>query len=364
MFFDLIIFLSGILCLIIASILLANYKNNEFRSIYLIILLLIAFLHRVFYAFLTLEIINFKIKYSLNLAYFIIPIYFLLLKELLKIHISKREKIILIFITCTVLFLKKFNYLKPETNFSIFLSYSCVVFIFTLRMFYKSFVNSNYNYRSVLFKFIAIILFHVAFLFFGINYLMFYDLYNVEGISGIFYRVSSFSWLIILSFMFFNPELLFGKSKLQKIIMEDYLEGIKVWSQKPIIKLDNKDIKLSKNVKNISSSITKIEKILDENPNYFQSLSKDNLHEIIRIPKSHSDYIFKYHCYLNKHQFKRYFQINFVINQIKKGYLKNHTIESLYKLSGYRSKMSFYRSFKKFTNSTPTLFAQKNSEFL
>jgi hypothetical protein len=177
MFFDLIIFLSGILCLIIASILLANYKNNEFRSIYLIILLLIAFLHRVFYAFLTLEIINFKIKYSLNLAYFIIPIYFLLLKELLKIHISKREKIILIFITCTVLFLKKFNYLKPETNFSIFLSYSCVVFIFTLRMFYKSFVNSNYNYRSVLFKFIAIILFHVTFLFFGINYLMFYDLY-------------------------------------------------------------------------------------------------------------------------------------------------------------------------------------------
>ena len=364
MILNLLIFLSGAMSLIIVAPLITNYKNGNDHNKYLILLLVSTFSHRVYYVLFILNIIDFEIKYNLNLAYLIAPLYFFMILELHKKDVSKRLNAVIFSFTSLVLIMKSINYISADLNFAIFFTYSSLLMILSVRIGYKSFVRSNYNYSSVKFKLSSLFLLHAFIIYCGINYLMLNYLNKVALIYDLFYKTSSLSWIIIMCFMIFNPELLFGKSKLQLLALNEYLDGFSVWSLKPLKKTNSIDYKLSKRISSVSANIIKINRVLEKDPDLIHKFSMKKLNEKIRIPESHFNYLFKFHCHLSKHEFRNYHQVNFVINKIKEGYLKKHTMDALIDLSGFKSKMTFYRSFKKITKSTPLAFAQKYSESL
>lgn len=362
MLLNLFVFLSGVFCLIAALLLIINYRSNKHRNGYLIGLFFGAFLHRVYYVLFTMGILDFKLEYNLNLAYFLIPLYFLMFRKHHNETINGKLILILFLFSAFPLIMKGVGVIEPLGNFIYFAIYTSTLILVSLITAISSLKKSNYNYKTLHFKFSSLLLIHIFFIYLGTNLLMLYSLDQVLFIFDQFYKLSSISWLILLGFMLFNPELLFGKKKLENILVENYWEGVTIWSLKPLKKIQPIDSKLSQNLNDISKIILKINKVVKDESNFTHTFSLNKVVEIIRIPKSHFDYLFKYHCHLSKQEFKNYHQIIFVINKIKNGFLKTKTMESLIQSSGFKSKMTFYRSFRKFTNTTPLEFAKKYSE--
>jgi len=362
MLLNLVVFLTGVFCLIVVVILIANYRSNATKNIYLIILFIGAFLNRVYFVLYSFGILDLELNYNLNIAYLLIPLYFLMFRELHKVKVTANLILLLIFASGIPLSAKYFDFIEPHENFGYYSIYTSLLAFISINTAHNSLKKSNHNYKSIHFKFSSLILFHVILIYLGTNILMFYSLNDILYIFDFFYKISSLSWLILLGFMMFNPELLFGKKKLENILVENYWEGVTVWSLKPLKEIQDKDVKLSQNISDISNIIYKINKIVKEESDFNHILSIEKLIEILRIPKSHIEYIFKYHCHLTKLEFKNYHQMNLVIGKIKTGFLKNHTMEALIEFSGFKSKMTFYRTFKKITNTTPLSFAKKYSE--
>lgn len=361
MFLNLFVFLSAVFCLIAFILVVSNYRSNENINGYLTSLFLGAFLHRVYYSLSTFGIINFKFEYNLNLAYFLIPLYFLMFMKHHNRRVGKKYIFLLIIFSGVPLLAKRFDLIKPLENFSYYAIYTSLLLSIAIKAAVDSLERSKNKFNSLHFKFSCLLIFHIFLIYLGTNTLMFYKLDQVAVIFELFYKISSLSWLILIGFMLFNPELLFGKKKLENILAENNWEGVEVWSIKPLIKIQDKDVKLSQNISDVSKIIIKIKNSSRKDSNFPNNLSIDKLSTSIKIPKSHIDYIFKYHCHLSKVEFKNYQQIDYAINKIKKGFLNNQTMESLIENSGFKSKMTFYRSFKKFTDKTPGDFL-KNTQ--
>ena len=359
---NLFIFLSAVFCLIAFAMIISNYKSNEYINEYLITLFLGAFLHRVYYSLSSFGILDFKLEYNLNLAYFLVPLYFLMFMKLHNRRIKKNSIILLMVLSGIPLAAKIFDLIKPLENFIYFAIFTSLLMFITIKTAFDSLKKSEYKFKSLHFKFSSFLLFHIILIFLGTNILIFYKINQVSVVFELFYKISSLSWLILVVFMLLNPELLFGKKKLENILAGEYWDGLEIWSLKPLIKIQYKDARLSQTISDISKIIIKINNEVKDEPNFIHNLTIYKLHESINIPKSHFNYIFKYHCHLSKVEFNNYQQINYVINKIKKGYLKTYTMESLIENSGFKSKMTFYRSFKKYTNTTPSEFFKKYSE--
>lgn len=81
------------------------------------------------------------------------------------------------------------------------------------------------------------------------------------------------------------------------------------------------------------------------------NISQNDLSKIIN--KSYPNYNF----WINE------IRVKYSIDLIKEDFLKNYSVEALAEKSGFKSKNTFYRSFKKFTNTTPIIF-EKELNFL
>jgi AraC-like DNA-binding protein len=81
------------------------------------------------------------------------------------------------------------------------------------------------------------------------------------------------------------------------------------------------------------------------------NMSQNDLSKIVN--KSYSNYNF----WVNE------MRVQYSIHLIKDGFLKNYSVEALAEKSGFKSKNTFYRSFKNYTNTTPIIF-EKELNFL
>ncbi|PQJ75203.1 hypothetical protein BTO13_08065 [Polaribacter gangjinensis] len=81
------------------------------------------------------------------------------------------------------------------------------------------------------------------------------------------------------------------------------------------------------------------------------NISQNDLSKIIN--KSYPNYNF----WINE------IRVKYSIDLIKEDFLKNYSVEALAEKSGFKSKNTFYRSFKKYTNTTPIIF-EKELNFL
>jgi AraC-like DNA-binding protein len=175
---------------------------------------------------------------------------------------------------------------------------------------------------------------------------------------------SALFWLIIFSIVLVKPEILFGYQYIQK--MTDYVKENSFFSKK-IWRVDksNKDIMsqkdqvLSEKINSlIPSYISNLEKI-SLHTDFFRTpeFSINDLAVELKIPVSHLSYVLKYHCNVSFVDYKKIVRVNDAVNQIKEGYLKTNTIESLAKLVGFISYNTFANAFKEITNSTAQDYA-------
>jgi AraC-like DNA-binding protein len=72
----------------------------------------------------------------------------------------------------------------------------------------------------------------------------------------------------------------------------------------------------------------------------------------LKIPISHLNYLFKYHCNHSFVDYRKIVRIHDAVNLVKQGYLKTNTIESLATLVGFITYSTFSISFKEITGNT------------
>jgi AraC-like DNA-binding protein len=171
-------------------------------------------------------------------------------------------------------------------------------------------------------------------------------------------------WLVIFSIVLVKPDILYGYHYVQKMtesVKEKSFFSMKIWQENNSNKdiLSQKDQLLAEKIKSlIPSYISNLENI-SLHTDFFRNpeCSINDLATKLNVPVSHLSYVLKYHCNVSFVDYKKIVRINDAVNQIKEGYLKTNTIESLAKLVGFISYSTFSIAFKEITNSTAQDYA-------
>jgi AraC-like DNA-binding protein len=350
MIFNLLIFLTGFLSLLASVVLLK--KSFLFKINYFLFLLLIfAFLQRTFFILKTFGLISINLKYPTNIVLVISLIYFFFFKEFFTNKVKKLEVLIAIFLCLFLFILRPLGIINLLTNGVLVIIFITTLYVLALRIIIKTYSKHKKIANSKIdFKFGAMMFVLASFIMGSTFYVFIRNLIDNSIQMELFFILSSLGWLVILAYMFLNPEILFGRDKLMSIITNQSKTLVKVWSNTPLKKIKNNDSQLSLKVyKHLNSSIFTLQIITLENSLNLKDIEKLNLSDLLKIPQSHLDFIFDYHSHLSKLEFLNYLRILKSINLIKNGYLNNKSMSSLIQKSNFKSKTSFYRNFKKFT---------------
>lgn len=113
---------------------------------------------------------------------------------------------------------------------------------------------------------------------------------------------------------------------------------------------------LIKNLKNI-------ERLAFEEKSFRrQKTSATEFAKNLGIPKSHVNFIFKYHCKITFTEFKNIIKIYDALQLIETGFLKLNTLDALAIKVGFSSYNPFFTSFKDVTGSTPQAYNKQIAE--
>ena len=177
-------------------------------------------------------------------------------------------------------------------------------------------------------------------------------------------------WLfaIVLNVLFLtflaNPKLLFGIDKLDALVNDFsyvHLDSLSLFNKQRIKKVKSKkDLKLKEIVNsNLLLYLKKIQEGIENNIFRNKNITLTGLSAKLNIPQSHLYFVFKYHSPLGFFEFIKRVQISDAQEMIRSGYLKMNTMDTLAPLVGFSSYSTFYKTFLKVTNCSPTEF--KNS---
>jgi AraC-like DNA-binding protein len=174
------------------------------------------------------------------------------------------------------------------------------------------------------------------------------------------YQLVGSTVIIVICFkIIVNPEILYGyeiinskinESKKPKILLDS------IWIFSPKIDINSEQDKNLKNKidPNLITYIEKLEHIaLEEELLIKPGITIDDIANTLGIPKSHINYLFKYHSMLTFIEFKKIIRIHYATKLIKEDFLKTNTLNSLSERVGFSSYDPFYRSFKKITGNGP-----------
>ena len=152
-----------------------------------------------------------------------------------------------------------------------------------------------------------------------------------------------------------SPEILYGYDFLNKSI-DEVTEKITlntVWKINGTVTEINseKDKKIEEKLNGLLANyIHKIEE-LSFNSDVFRDpkLGFEEISSMLKIPVSHINYIFKFHCLESFTDYKKIVRIHDATKLIEKGYLNDKTIESLSEKVGFSSYITFHLAFKSIT---------------
>jgi AraC-like DNA-binding protein len=169
---------------------------------------------------------------------------------------------------------------------------------------------------------------------------------------------SSIVWLIVFVKILSTPEILYGYSYLAKKSREysSNIKSISQWTLESKVKINNRqDQQLKENISQYIEKYMHEIDILIQQDNYFRN-SKFTLDEfaiILKIPKSHLKFIFKYHSKISFSDFKKIARIQDALVLIDQKFLTTNTFESLSKKVGFTSYNPFFTSFKDVVGKSP-----------
>lgn len=373
----------GLIGLITAIIIITQHKNNFIINVYLIILLLLIsirfLLDPLFYFYENLKP-SFSYTPFLSL---IIPVIYLYFENITN-DAKKQKKLKLLHFVFPVL-LGVINLLNNYYGFlgsysltllnGVFAIYYLIYLISTYRLLKENvwnrksqiiFINQQNNLlrKWTIFLFVIFVLLSfrlLATLLFDLIYDDYSGGHNYQWISGIIF-------LILFIKILITPEILFGYNALYKKINEQKkldlsLNEIWILTVKKNIKNQQDEILKVKIYNDLIKNLKNIERLAFEEKSFRrQKTSATEFAKNLGIPKSHVNFIFKYHCKITFTEFKNIIKIYDALQLIETGFLKLNTLDALAIKVGFSSYNPFFTSFKDVTGSTPQAYNKQIAE--
>ncbi len=172
-------------------------------------------------------------------------------------------------------------------------------------------------------------------------------------------------WISIYVKIILTPEILYGYNFLNKSIdaaaEKVVLNSIWFTDDNEVPITSEKDKKLQEKVKPmLKLYIHQIEEFSFYSEAFRNTdLSVEDISIAIKIPVSHINFIFKYHCRETYTDFKKIVRIHDATKLIESGFLKTNTIESLSIQCGFSSYNTFNMAFKSITGYTTQEYAKR-----
>lgn len=316
-------------------------RNLNYNGIFVLII-------PCLYLYLNTLLLNRKVFMKKDLIHFILPIIFIIYKILL--HPFKNTLAIP----------------SKLTLFILFLIYAVTYWFLNFNLIGKN-IWFNKNKVRIINKHTKLINKAALFLFFisTINILralisLYLQIFNKDSFGDMnFIWIPAVVWSILFINILISPELLYGYNLFVDLIKKEnieQLEIVNVWTIKSKKEINNThSIKLKKRIdSNIIKYIAEIEKRASNIESFKDSkYSISELAQDLRIPNSHLNYIFKYHCKISFSDYKKNNRIRHSIELIQSDYLRTSTLESLAKEVGFASYNTFFCSFKDVTGLSP-----------
>jgi AraC-like DNA-binding protein len=163
-------------------------------------------------------------------------------------------------------------------------------------------------------------------------------------------------WFVVFMMILTSPSIL--NIYLSQLSREPKVSSNKVsnWRMQPIQKISNKqDLLLSQKINTeLDAYFKEIDQFIEKEQFFRQSgLTLNDLAMKLKFPKSHLNFIFKYHSSISFSDLKKLNRIQQAITLIDEGYLKTNTFDSLSKVVGFSTYNSFYIAFKEVTSKAP-----------
>jgi YesN/AraC family two-component response regulator len=190
---------------------------------------------------------------------------------------------------------------------------------------------------------------------------------NKEFISdNYFVWINSAAWFIVFMMILTSPSILNGYiSEISKVAnaVEFQPKQTSNWRIKPTTEISNaQDLQLSQKMKlRLEEYFFKIDEHIEKENNFLNpGFTTEELAIKLMMPKSHLNFLFKYHSETSFSDFKKVVRIKKALELIEAGYLKTNTFESLSIKVGFSTYNTFYTSFKEVTGLAPQKFIDSN----
>lgn len=358
MFLNLISLFVGLLSISLGLFILFHKEQKSKPNFYFIVILLLFGLIRVEFTLETLGIISntlnpLKFRASIGLG-LVSLLYFFLHKLINQQTASVKD----LYYFVPSIFILLFIEFSKAINFATFkyisLFYFSAYFVSVLYQFRLYFFKKKLDFQTVRYlqsiKIWAILILLIFIVLFLLEISLLFTGGNKIQVMQNFYKYSSIAWLFIFYYLLKNPIIIFGEEYLIKNIQIKKKEDFIIWSLMALRKIEQKDLPLYKNCKdNISKLIFEIKKL--ENKEAFinkEAFKIDFLAKSIQTPKSHLEFVFKYHCHFSANDYVNLIKIKYALKLIDAGYLNSKTINSLVEKTLFNSRTTFFANFKKF----------------
>jgi AraC-like DNA-binding protein len=369
--------LVGLLGLITTTIVFIQHKSNRTINLYLILLFCLISIR-----FLLEAIFYFYKNLIPNFSYFpffiiIIPLFHLYIKNIIANTKQYRLKELWHFVFPLVLsfgnLLNNYYYFLGKYSVVIlniiFVVYAIIYLAIDFLLLKKNVWNRNSKIQIIdvqnnllrkwtLFLFVLYIAISIRLIL-----TLFFDLLNSSFSAGKNQLwISGILWIIIFVKILITPEILFGYNALYKKINEQKkldlsLNEIWILIEKTNFKNQQDEILKVKIYDDLIKNLKNIERLAFEEKSFRKAkTSATEFAKKLEIPKSHLNFIFKYHCKITFTEFKNIIKIYDALQLIESGFLKINTLDALAIKVGFSSYNPFFTSFKDVTGSTPQAY--------
>ncbi|MES2576261.1 MAG: AraC family transcriptional regulator [Bacteroidota bacterium] len=372
--------LTGLLGLIMITIITIRFKSNRVINIYLLLIFFILSIKFLINGFIGLKIFLISNHFYSSYLPFLsigIPSLYLYFKNLVadkKIFNKKELKhfIFPLFLGFCSVFLNKFHILSFSSSlifsslFIIFhLFYNLISFQFLKKNIWnrKADLHNIDRENNLLVKWTSFLFFFNCLLSARLLVSLFFGVINDTYSHGQHYIwISAILIHIIYLKILYNPKILYGYNALYKKI-KNYRDSTFIlrdfWILNPLESITNsQDIILKGKIEGqLSAYLHSIESLvlryeILRNP----KVSISDIANKLLIPKSHITFVFKYHSKVSFTEFKKIIRIYDALHLIEKNYLKSNTLESLAAKVGFSSYNPFFITFKDITGTTPQVY--------
>lgn len=365
MIIEVIALLVSLLCFGIALLCLFYFKKNDAISIHFIAVLIIIGLQRfdlaAFELGLTSKTYSPVHLYS-NYFLLVVAFYSNFLISLVQVQKNKYLTIIsfvlpVLYVIIVNLFLPDFRWNKIVVSLTVVVYY-IIPFIELIK--YLKISKPRLNNLDATQKWIFLVYLITGIMVFqGLRFFWF-----TPGNETIFVKssilYSSVIWLVLLCYLLINPIILFGEKNLLEILENNHVQPLEIWSNTLLSRVDSKDLKVYRTILSSINEYLYLIKNIERNDDYLDKYIIDisQISKHTSIPKYHIKFLFKYYCYLSVKEYSNTIRILYAVRLINNGYLEFKTIAGLAEKCHFKSRITFFKNFKKVMKLSPTEYTK------